>query len=47
MSKVEGGGPIEPPLRASCNYFLFEASRVNLSCFALLYLVGHAYYSIM
>ena len=32
MSKVEGGGgPIEPPppLKALCNYFFFEASRVN------------------
>ena len=31
MSKVEGGeGPITPPpLKASCNYFFFEASRVK------------------
>ena len=30
MSKVEEGGPIDPPpLKASCNYFFFEASRVN------------------
>ena len=33
VSKVEGrGGPIDlppPPLKASCNYFFFEASRVN------------------
>ena len=33
MSKVEGGGGlIDPPpslLKASCNYFFFEASRVN------------------
>ena len=31
MSKVEGGeGQIEPPpLKASCNYFFLEASRVN------------------
>ena len=31
MSKVEGGGgSIDPlPLKASCNYFFFEASRVN------------------
>ena len=30
MSKVEGGGgPIDPPLKASCSYFFFEASRVN------------------
>ena len=29
MLKVEGGGgPIDPPpLKASCNYFFFEASR--------------------
>ena len=27
-----GGGPIDPlpPLKASCNYFFFEASRVEL-----------------
>ena len=32
MSKVEGGeAPIDPPspLKASCNCFFFEASRVN------------------
>ena len=34
MSKVEsgrGGGPINlnPPLKASCNYFLLKVSRVN------------------
>ena len=32
MSKVEGvGGPIDPlpPQKVSCNYFFFEASRVN------------------
>ena len=34
MSNVEGGGgpidlPPPPPLKASCNYFFFEASRVN------------------
>ena len=31
--KVEGGGGVRltpsPPLKASCNYFFFEASRVN------------------
>ena len=27
MSKVERG-PNEPPPKASCNYFFFEASRV-------------------
>ena len=33
MSKVEGGGRTPPPLslEASCNYFFFEASRVNLN----------------
>ena len=33
MSKVEGGGvrltAPPPPLKCSCNYFFFEASRVN------------------
>ena len=31
MSKVEGGGGVRLtlPLKASCNYFLFEASRVK------------------
>ena len=33
MSKLEGEGcPIDlslPPLKASCNYFFFEASRVK------------------
>ena len=33
MSKVERGDPIDPlpppPLKASCNYFVFEASMVN------------------
>ena len=33
MSKIEGegGGPIDPPPspKASCNYFIFEASGVN------------------
>ena len=30
MSKVEGeGGPIDPPVKASCNYFFWKASRVN------------------
>ena len=32
MSKVEGGGGLlltPLPLKASCNYFFFEASRFN------------------
>ena len=30
MSKVEGGRfRLTPPLKASCNYFSFEASRVK------------------
>ena len=31
MSKVEGGGAIDPPppLKALCNYFFFEAYRVK------------------
>ena len=30
MSKVEGGGVrLTPPVKASCNYFFFEASRVK------------------
>ena len=30
MSRVEGGGvPIDPPLKASWNYFLFEVYRVK------------------
>ena len=30
MSKVDGGGPIDPPpLKASCNYFFLKASRVK------------------
>ena len=30
MSKVEGGRVrLPPPLKASCNYFFFEASRVK------------------
>ena len=39
MSKVEGGGgPIEsPPLKASCNYFFFEASRVKFFFVLLLH----------
>ena len=37
MSKVEGGGgPTDPsPLKASCNYFFFEASRVNTEIFMI------------
>ena len=34
MSKVEGEGsdwPPPPHLKASCNYFFFEASRVNIN----------------
>ena len=36
MSKVEGGGgfrltPPPPLVKASCNYFFFEASRVKLT----------------
>ena len=33
MLKVEGGGggPIDRPLKASCNYFFFEASRVKVA----------------
>ena len=29
MSKVEGGSDWPPPLKASCNYFFFEATRVK------------------
>ena len=31
MSKVESGegGPIDLPIKASCNYFFKKASRVN------------------
>ena len=29
MSKVEGEGAIDPPLKASCNYFFLDASRVK------------------
>ena len=30
MSKVEGGGVRLTPLKATCNYFFFKASRVNI-----------------
>ena len=29
VSKVEGGSDWPPPLKASCNYFFFEASKVK------------------
>ena len=35
MSKVKGGGPIDPPpLKASCNYFFWKASRVKAKIIA-------------
>ena len=40
MSKVEGGeGPVDPPplLKASWNYFFFEASRVNTKTLPLMH----------
>ena len=42
MSKVEGGGVRLTPLKASCNYFFFEASRVKIK---FVFLVKHAKYA--
>ena len=35
MSKVERGVPIDPPLKASCNYFFLKASRVDVEVLTL------------